>query len=367
MAEGTGIAWTETEATLTAEQIAKLATLFRMAKRPLPPPGKVRVPGATFNPWIGCAAASEGCKNCYAEELVTRFPQMVGVDPDRRLPVWGQKAPRRVTSAQNWTKIRRLNRLALEVGVRIKVFCASLADVFEEFSGEVQGRPGIGDSLDAARTALWKLIEECRGLDFLLLTKRPQNARRMVPASWAKEWPDHVWAGTTAENQKRARERLPELLQIPARIRFVSHEPALEEVDFRPWMGDKVLCLTCGHRVFAAVVTCQRCGDTRFHSGPGVQWIITGGESGDQARHYDLATPRRILRDGAAGGVPIFVKQLGSYPVSGEVADGIARDKLPVYYEKDGSGRWEVHLKDSHGGDMEEWPADLQGEQHFPV
>jgi protein gp37 len=334
MADGTGIAWTETEAELDAAQLHLLRSLFKQAKRTLPAPGRVRVPGATFNPWIGCSVVTEGCKFCYAAALVERFPDMVG--QKKGLPVWGHKAPRRVTSAANWTKVRRLNALARAVGVRIKVFVASMADVFERFGGLVTSRPGIAPSLDAARKALWALIRECPDLDFLILTKRIENAAEMVPGAWwLTGWPRNVWIGCTAENQARAAERLPILVSLPAARRFVSHEPALEMVDFRPWAKE----------------------------GYGLDWIITGGESGPAPRPYSMAWPWLILAHGAETNTPIFVKQMGGNPVSSRLFDDVNSSGWGV--KLDGVTCYPMDMRDPHGGELEYWPADLRVQQ-FP-
>ncbi len=92
------------------------------------------------------------------------------------------------------------------------MFCASMADVFE-----------VRAELNAWRERLWPLIEVTPSLDWLLLTKRPQNIQRMAP--WGKRWPNNVWLGTTAENQKYAELRIPHLLDAPARVHFISAEP----------------------------------------------------------------------------------------------------------------------------------------------
>ena len=226
----------------------------------------------TFNPWIGCTKVSPGCKHCYAEALTRRSPALVHGQSGAAvvgLPVWGDAAPRRVTSAANWRQPLRWNAAAKKAGERRRVFCASLADVFEEREG-----------LESARARLWALIEQTPHLDWLLLTKRPMWVLPSVPWRWWRTnpgtggtllrrrdnycvfcdklgvhtedrgegevhhrcatrvygWPRNVWIGCTVEDQRRAEERLPHLLKIPAPVRFVSYEPALAAVDFRPWL-----------------------------------------------------------------------------------------------------------------------------------
>ena len=130
----------------------------------------------TFNPWIGCTAVSAACDHCYAETLAKRYG-------------WDFAARRR-TSENNWRNPRRWNRAAERDGVRRRVFCASLADVFDN-----QVPPEW-------RADLWDLIRACPSLDWQLLTKRPQNIARMLPDDWGDGWPN-VWLGTTAENSER--------------------------------------------------------------------------------------------------------------------------------------------------------------------
>jgi protein gp37 len=324
---GTDIQWTATWARLTTGQITILRSLFKSAGLPLPTAGDVLVPGATFNPWIGCHKVSPACKFCYAETLAKRFPHFVyGAGKGQGLPVWGQSAPRRVTSAQNWHSILRLNKIASEAGVRIRVFCASLADVFERFDGEVIGRDGIKD-LDEARRALWDLIELTPGLDWLLLSKRPENVLDMVPEDWQHTegcltkyhggcaqhptafecdlWPRNVWIGATVEDHEHAQARLPHLLNVPAKVRFVSYEPALGPVDFRPWAH-------------------------------GLHWIIIGGESGSGARPFEMSLVKNVIGQGLS--CALFVKQMGARPV----LHGVPQT-----------------FTDPHGGDPGEWPAGM--------
>lgn len=266
----------------------------------------------TFNPWMGCFKISPACKHCYAETLVTGR---------MRLPVWGppETTERQRTAVSNWKQPLKWNRAAAKAGVRQRVFCASLADVFEAHP-----------SLDAIRADLWKLIEQCTWLDWLLLTKRPENILRMVPEDWRMlgGWPKHVWVGTTVENQATAAARIPALLAVPAVVRFLSCEPQLEEVDLTPWLPTPA----------------QR----------GLQWVITGGESGAGARPYDLAWARAIVAQCDAAGVPVFVKQMGDNAVMGAPTD-TARGVAPARW------RFSAH----HGADPNEWPADLR-RQEFP-
>lgn len=186
----------------------------------------------TFNAWWGCSRVSPGCQHCYAES----FDKRVGGAH------WGERAERRFFGDKHWALPLRWNDKARAEGVRRRVFCASMADVFE-------ARP----ELDQHRRRLWDLIEATPWLDWLLLTKRPQNVMSMVPASWLCGFPLNVWVGTTVEDAQRAAERIPHLQAIPATVRFLSCEPLLGPV--------------------ADVVDLA-----------GIDWVIAGGESGPGAR-----------------------------------------------------------------------------------
>jgi protein gp37 len=199
----------------------------------------------TFNPWWGCLKVSPACKHCYAET----FARRVGID------VWGSRAPRRFFADAHWRDPLKWNDEATDAGTRSRVFCASMADVFEARS-----------DLDPWRDKLWTLIDQTPNLDWLLLTKRPQHIGSLVP--WGKKWPRNIWLGTTVENQKYADIRIPQLLDHPAICRFLSCEPLLGPLDLSPWVRRK----------------------NQLH------WVIAGGESGALARpmHPDWA---RDLRD----------------------------------------------------------------------
>lgn len=232
----------------------------------------------TFNPWIGCTKVSDGCKFCYAEHLM-----------DKRLSrvEWGPTGTRSRTSPANWNKPRQWNRRLEGTGRRERVFCASLADVFED-------RP----ELEEWRADLMELIDDTPNLDWLLLTKRPENVLPLAPMRWSEcQLPDNVWIGTSVENQEQADKRIPELLRIPAVVRFLSCEPLLDAVDLMPYL----------YAEFAA-------DDPRHYPHKyGVDWVIVGGESGQQARpmHPDWA---RSLRDQChLAGVPFLFKQWGEY------------------------------------------------------
>ena len=247
---------------------------------------------STFNPWVGCSRVSPGCDHCYA---ATSTPaRALGVE-------WGPAAPRHRTAPANWRQPVIWNRKATASGKPWRVFCSSLADVFDNRAPE------------GAREDLWELIRATPALTWMLLTKRPQNIAKMLPASWSDGWPN-VWLGTTVENQAEADRRVPVLLGVPAALRFLSCEPLLGPVN---------LC----HVTHGSGWTDALRG--RIHTGPAIYqhedrigWVIAGGESGPGARpmHPDWA---RCLREQcAAAGVPFHFKQWGEFivPYDGERA-----------------------------------------------
>lgn len=238
----------------------------------------------TFNPWIGCTKVAPECKNCYAE---TRM--------DKRLKKvkWGPNGTRTVTSPAYWNNLTSWNHKAMMAGVKRRVFCASLADVFEDWQGELQGDLRDWRTMNDVRAGLWERIEENQNLIFLLLTKRPENIRAMVPASWLTAWPANVWTGTSAGCQETADKNIPALLQVPG-PHFLSCEPLLGPVDLTKPCDDEL-------------------GVPSDALEMGIQWVIVGGESGPGARpmHPEWA---RALRDQCiAAGVAFFFKQWGEF------------------------------------------------------
>lgn len=303
----------------------------------------------SFNPWEGCQRVSPGCEHCYAETRNARF------HPDERGKPsnWGPTAPRLMRSPAYWNQPRKWNREALEAGVRRRVFCASLADVFED-------RPDLVEP----RYRLLRLIEETPALDWQLLTKRPQNMNRLAPLSWADGWPANVWAGCTAEDQQRADERIPHLLRVPAAVRFLSCEPLLGPLDLNPYIFAPSQCDDCGSTdvgydpnpmnlpatfgtcLMGAPLTgepgalrCNKCRSLSVTEHRPIDWVIVGGESGPGARPFTLEWAVSIVDQCREANVPVFVKQLGSAPT-------FAGARL--------------RLKDRKGADMSEWLTRLQ-------
>lgn len=243
----------------------------------------------TFNPWVGCMKISAACDHCYAEGWAKRTgaPEL-----------W--QGERRRTSASNWHTPMKWDRAAAKEDRRARVFCASLADFFDN---QVPTR--------WRDDAYWK-IAQTQNLDWLLLTKRPENILKMLPSpaigapEWGAGW-RNVWLGTTVENRAALR-RIDVLRDIPAAVRFLSIEPLLED------LGEVDL--------------------------DGISWVICGGESGPNARpmHPDWA---RSIRDQCkAAGVPFFFKQWGEWE---------PREKWSGHL---GGGRFEPQLAVMPGGGL---------------
>jgi protein gp37 len=284
----------------------------------------------TWNPWIGCTKVSPGCAHCYAE----------GESKRRGWAQWGKGKERHRTSANYWKQPLAWNAKA-EVRIkkderRRRVFCASLADWLDD---EVP----IEWFID-----LLYLIDQTPNLDWLLLTKRPENFEpRMQEAlsalghcgGWIDGFaPENVWIGTSVEDQKRADERIPLLLGIPAKIRFLSCEPLLAQVTLTMLHYDgitNVNALEGRHGVIQPMRgECAK-----------VDWVIVGGESGPGARPCNVEWIRGIVAQCKAASTPVFVKQLG--------ANIRVLNKAFGFIDT-------VKLHDRKGGDPSEWPADLR-------
>lgn len=229
----------------------------------------------TFNPWWGCTKVSTGCKHCYAETLSKRW----GHD------FWGPGKPRRLMSDAHWREPLKWNAEAAEFGERSRVFCASMADVFEENApeGELE--------------RLWELIRKTPCLDWQLLTKRPHRILESLPEDWGDGYAN-VWLGTSVENQKVI-QRIDHLREVPSVIRFLSLEPLL--------------------------------GPLRGLDLAGIQWAIVGGESGPGARPMNPQWVREIKRQCEDANVAFFFKQWGGVQKSktGRELDGEFYDNLP--------------------------------------
>jgi protein gp37 len=297
----------------------------------------------TFNPWRGCSKVHTGCKHCYAE--VNYSVKMHGIK-------WGTQAQggTRVKLADaGWQQPLTWDRQAQAAGERRRVFCSSLADVFEEWDGPVLDHVGNvidGMTLAILRRDLFALIDATPWLDWLLLTKRPENAVRMWPdpsddlrrLNYQRECQDlgyrsNVWIGTSISDQATADAMLPHLLKCRnlGKVLFVSAEPLVGPVDLINTIGQ------IGLRALGV----QYAGKvTGLGGAPFVDWVIIGGESGPRARDCDLQWVRALAEQCRYSRIPVFVKQLGASQLSG--------------------GILVTGTRDPKGGDPAEWPADLR-------
>ena len=343
----------------------------------------------TFNPWLGCTKVSPACKHCYAEREFDHHYKKVA---------WGPNGTRVLTSKENWAKPLKWNRDVQKeyevaqaqwvadccVGTksypepelyqfRKRVFCASLADVFEDWQGPildsagkklgVHGRCGTNPvstsipsgneacgkcgswfnalTMNDVRSRLFALIDATPNLDWLLLTKRPENISGMLfdPDSLnGHKYRQNCWLGCSVENQEYADKRIPELLKCRdlSPVLFLSCEPLLGPVDLTFIDSQRVLCCLSG----TYEVLSSFCGQSEYDvtTGPKIDWVIAGGESGPEARPTDPQWFRSIRDQCKGAGVPFLFKQWGEHDEnlqrvgksrSGRMLDGVLHDEFP--------------------------------------
>lgn len=260
----------------------------------------------TFNPWIGCTKVSAACDNCYAEDMDKRW--WGG-------KAWGPHAPRRRT--KTWNDPLKWSREAAALDTIYRVFCASLADVFDNHKSIEQ----------EWRDDLWELIRLTPCLRWMLLTKRPQNIFDMLPGDWGRGYPN-VALGTTVENQEEANRRIRPLLSVPARLHFLSMEPLLDFVNLH----------ACTFEIYG-VQTTVNAFTGRNRQGHQVTLgtighVISGGESGRNYRKVGLDVHRSIRDQCAGARVPYLFKQhegpsQQKIKAMGRELDGVVHDAYP--------------------------------------
>lgn len=315
---------------------------------------------ATWNPIRGCSRVSPGCEHCYAEGVAARFsgPALPFEGLARRtakgLPQWTGKVrmvAEKLADPLRWKRPRR-------------IFVNSVSDLFHD---------GLSNEQIAA---IFGVMAAAPQHTFQVLTKRPERMREWfrwvevqpthlftIPTSaqltcailaqdatgwrWTvpepRIWPlPNVWLGVSVEDQKRADERIPELLDTPAAVRWVSAEPLLEEINLSGFVRRRV-AVTDDHLDApdgAVVDGMERVGGDWIRRA-GIDWVVVGGESGAKARPFDPIWAACLVASGRLSEVPIFVKQMGAKPVGLDLTDG-------------------------HGGDWDEWPEDLRVRE-FPA
>ncbi len=235
---------------------------------------------ATYNPWIGCTKVSPACDHCYAERDNAHRKWVEG---------WGLGVPRRRT--KTFRDPIKWNKEAERTGIRTRVFCASLADVFDN---EVPPE---------WRDELWVLIRQTPHLRWMLVTKRIGNAAKMLPIDFSAKTYPHVGLMSTLENQEVWNRDYRKLKAIDAAWHGVSAEPLLGPIDMGPMV---------------------------YHHGP-IDWMITGGESGKEFRALDMDWVRSIRDQCATHGITFHHKQNGGITgkVAGCLVDGVEHKHFP--------------------------------------
>lgn len=329
----------------------------------------------TFNPWRGCAKIAPGCANCYADTMSKRSPRTLGI--------WGPNGTRVVASEAMWREPVKWNREAAcnirfdATSTRPRVFCASLADVFEDWQSPMQDASGLvvgacdrcgkwgrdaenswssccahrlnPVTIDDVRARLFALIDATPNLDWLLLTKRPENIRRMWPrrcdckvkpgdihsalcrirsGNLSDHYRPNVWLGTSVATQEDAEQNIPHLLNCRdlSPVLFVSAEPLLGDLgeDFIkrvkcPRCEDGMVDITGDGGLDFFGPRCTLCNG----KGWGIDWLIVGGESGPNARPMHPSWVRSLRDQCAAAGVPFLMKQWGEWAEASQVEGGV--------------------------------------------
>lgn len=244
----------------------------------------------TWNIAVGCSKVDADCKFCYmfrGSLNGTRYE------------------PKTVR------KTKTVFNLPLKIAEPARIFTSSLTDVFHQ-------------DCDSFRSEMWDIIRKCPQHTFQILTKRPERISEHLPPDWGDGW-DNVWLGTSV-GSKAGIHRIAELSMVTAKTRFLSLEPLHEEIDIT--------------RVEV------KFGELVLYALPAFDWIIVGGESGNDNGKYkyrpcEISWIEKIINDAQKNGIPVFVKQLGTYLSK------------------------QLKLKDRHGGNIDEWPEQLKIRQ-FP-
>ena len=337
-------------------------------------PDGTMLPGFTYNPWYGCAkpklTAAGECLSCYAETLMdTRYGKAK----------WGPMGTRVLKAEKAWREPLQWNARAEKLGIKFKVFCASLSDFFE--GPETCRDPEQYKNIEVGRKRTFELIEKTPNLIWQLLTKRPENVLKFVPDHWLERpvvhthfdhkrakpevteafsklvhlaykshtghdfgFPDNVWIGTSAGTQKSADVLIPALLEIPAKVRFVSCEPLLEKIDLRKYMCEHYLHETGPESNMFYCKICQASDQNHDLYINQIDWVICGGESGPNARPMLLDWARDLKKQCEVTKTPYFFKQNGAWE--------------EAKYKRPGKNGFEYDGKKIHFFDYDGKPAD---------
>ncbi len=347
----------------------------------------------TLNFWQGCSKVSPACQFCYAEAQDKRFHAAQSH--------WGDDAPRLIRKAAKWqAELDDILRRGSETGERPRVFVNSMSDFFEDRR-----------DLDQVRLAALEAMRKAPEVDFLLLTKRPERIKQLLHeatqhamaqvadmglsesgsplAQWLRDWmlgdaPRNIWIGATVENQEWADKRIPELLTVPAAVRFLSCEPLLGTVELARWIklpravrGDwpvghsstaapglhRVTLNAHGARSVLAEdgkmlgVRPGECEDL----GIGLDWVIVGGESGSHARPTLPDWTRSLREQCQAAEVPFFFKQWGALMSYREGGDGL----LHPLWMQPGDGNFGVEIVEAADATGRAWDYALGQDMAF--
>lgn len=267
----------------------------------------------TWNPWRGCTKVSPGCAHCYMFTAQERY----GRDPSQ------------VVRTKTWHDPIKWQKTAALAGLTEMVFTCSWSDWFHE-------------TADPWRNEAWDVIRRCPNLIFQILTKRPERIHGHLPIDLPRNGYPNVWLGVSVEDQKRADQRIPLLLDAPeAVVKFLSCEPLLGPLDLTAFFGGEHMTLD---------------GSAENYNF-GIDWLIAGGESGPHARPCAVAWIRALVEQCKVAGLRCFVKQLGSHVIDTEYTTTASSTRGQVIG---------VKLRDPKGGDPEEWSEDLRVRE-FPT
>ena len=346
---------------------------------------KIPWTGPTWNIARGCNRKSPGCENCYAERMAYRFdrPGMWGEGLTvirQGRPGWSGKVvlvPEKLREPLSWRRPRRVfpcsgsdlfhEKIPFEyIAAAFAVMAAASQHTFQVLTKRpermLEFLEWLVDPKKGSRGYVWQTLFSCAietdpGLE--------EKLKGRMGSPWP--WPlPNVWLGVSAEDQERLDERVPLLLQCPAAVHWVSAEPLLGRIDLTKYLPSEpdaadVVC----PRVHVGATKCPVCTGGTV---PGLGWVVPGGESGQickTARPCAMEWIEEIKNDCLAAGVPVFVKQLGSWCVSeGRMAESVEEAnelrRAAGYTERDDPWLWHAGLADYKGEDPEEWPDEFR-------
>lgn len=222
----------------------------------------------TINLWWGCTEVHKGCDNCYARIFANRYHK------DKEL--WNAKKPRLAVKSA-FSNLKKFQRNAAKEGKYEKVFVGSMMDIFEKTMPLISRTGNLDNTTDDLRKFFYNEVALSPDLFFQMLTKRPSNINKYIPAHWKKEPPKNVIFGTSIVDQSTTDKLLPQLKKVKG-YRFLSIEPQLghiEDIDLE-----------------------------------GIDWVIQGGESGNKRRPFNLDWAYSMKEKCKKAGVPYFFKQI---------------------------------------------------------